>query len=193
MVPTKLPEDWELIELYLARDEAAIAGTEKKYGRLLTALSERITENFSDAQECVNDTYLGAWNSIPPHRPYDYLYAFLARIVRHLSLDRVKYRTRERRAAVVIELSAEMEACIPAPDDEPAAWTDERFAEVLDAFLANEKPLARRIFLRRYWFMESVKTVAARFGISESRVKSSLFRSRERLRAHLEKEGLWKK
>lgn len=192
MAPTKMPEDRELIEQYLARDEAAIAGTERKYGRALTALSEQITQDRQDAQECVNDTYLDAWNSIPPHRPYDYLYAFLARITRHLSLDRVKYRARERRAAVVVELSAELEACIPAPDDTPAAWGDERFAEVLDGFLANEKPLARRIFLRRYWFMESVKMIAARLGVSESRVKSSLFRSRERLRAHLEKEGLWR-
>ena len=192
MASTKVYDDRTLVDLYLARDEAAIDGTAQKYGQALNTLAERITENAEDAEECVNDTYLDAWNSIPPHRPYDYLFAFLARITRHLSLDRVKYHNRRRRAATVVELSEELEACIPSPDDTPATWTDDRFSIVLNVFLANEKPLARRIFLRRYWYMESVKAIAARFGIGESRVKSSLFRSRERLRAHLEKEGVWR-
>ena len=192
MAHRKLPDDRTLVELYLARDESAIDGTAKKYGTALTALFARITECTEDAEKCVNDTYLDAWNSIPPHRPFDYLFAFLARITRHLSLDRVRYHNRQRRAAVMVELSEELEACIPSPDDTPAAWADDRFSSVLNAFLDSEKPLARRIFLRRYWYMESVKTIAARFGIGESRVKSSLFRSRERLRAHLEKEGLWR-
>ena len=191
MAKTKMPEDRVLVEQYLARDEQAIAGTARKYGRALTVLSERITEDASDAEDCVNDTYLDAWNCIPPHRPYDYLYAFLARITRHLSLDRIRYRNRLRRDGTVVELSAELEACIPSPDNDPVSWGDDRFATVLNAFLASEKTLSRRIFLRRYWHMDSIEQIAARYGVTKGSVKSSLFRSRERLRAHLEKEGLW--
>lgn len=189
MRSTKLLEDRDIVTRCLARDETALEDTQRKYGRVLTALSERITEDTCDAQECVNDTYLQAWNSIPPHTPYDYLYAFLARITRHLSLDRVKYRNRQRRAVTVVELSAELEACIPAPDDSEPALSDELFGALIDRFLEQEKPLARNIFLRRYWFMDGVADIARRLGISESHVKSSLFRTRARLRDHLLKEG----
>lgn len=188
MRPTKPPADRDIVERYLSRDESALADTQHKYGHALTALSEHITEDTCDAQECVNDTYLTAWNSIPPHTPYDYLYAFLARITRHLSLDRVKHRQRQRRSATIVELSEELEACIPAPDDREPTASDEQFGALIDTFLEHEKPLSRQIFLRRYWFMDSVAAIAGRFGISESRVKSSLYRTRTRLREYLEKE-----
>lgn len=191
MARTKMPEDRMLVDLYLARDENAIAGTANKYGHALTSLSERITEDAGDAEECVNDTYLNAWNRIPPHRPYEYLFAFLARITRHLSLDRIRYRNRQRREGIVVELSAELEAIIPSPDDSPTLWGDDHFAEVLNIFLETEKPLARRIFLRRYWYMESVEQIASRYGVTKGSVKSNLFRSRERFRSILEREGLW--
>lgn len=116
-------DDTTIIDLYFARDEAAIRHTAEKYGGRLRALSHGIVQDMQTAEECENDTYLQAWNAIPPHDPKEYLYAFLARITRHISLNRCRDRRRLKRSAYICELSAELEQCIPAPDDAHAVWT----------------------------------------------------------------------
>ena len=110
-------DDEKIVELYLKRNEEAIGRTSEKFGKRLQKLSFGITEDFETAEECENDTYLEAWNRIPPHEPKSYLYAFLARITRHLSINRCRERERLKRKAFLCELSAEMEECIPPPDD----------------------------------------------------------------------------
>ncbi len=182
-------EDREIVELYWKRDEAAIEQSAKKYGRRLRTLSHGIVADMETAKECENDTYMEAWQSIPPHEPGKYLYAFLARITRHISLDRCRERSRLKRSAFICELSAEMEQCIPAPDDTECRMDSIVLREAINEFLDMLGAEKRNIFLRRYWYLDSVSAIAKRFGISESKVKTTLFRCRNQLRKYLEEEG----
>ncbi len=182
-------EDRKIVELYLARNEDAISETSTKYGERLFNLSKGIVQNKETAEECENDTYSAAWNSIPPTEPWDYLYAFLARIIRNISLNCCRSKSRLKRSAHICELSAEMEECIPAPDNCNCRIDDLAFAEAINGFLASLSPEKRNIFLRRYWYLDSVSDIANRFQFSESKVKTSLSRTREKLREYLIKEG----
>lgn len=182
-------DDESIVELYLRRDESAIRHSSEKYGGRLRALSLGITEDRRTAEECENDAYLSAWNSIPPHEPRGYLYAFLARIVRNLSLNRCRDEARLRRSAYLTALSEELEQCIPAPDDCRCRLDELALSEAINGFLSALSPEKRNIFLRRYWYMDPVSTVARRCGISESKVKTTLFRCRAQLREYLLREG----
>ena len=182
-------DDDKIIALYLLRSEAAIRQTAEKYGCRLRALSYRIVSDGQTAEECENDTYLQAWSAIPPHEPRGYLFAFLARITRHLSLNRCRDRGRQRRSACICELSAELEQCIPAPDDARCRVEDIVLRDTLNAFLRGLDEEKRNIFVRRYWYCDSVAEISKRFAISESKVKTTLFRCRNRLREYLNKEG----
>lgn len=182
-------DDRKIVALFLARDEAAVSHASAKYGRRLRSLSRGIVRDSQTAEECENDTYLQAWQSIPPNTPNDYLYAFLARIIRHLSLNCCRNRSRLKRSAYICELSEEMEQCIPAPDNCACRMDDMALEEVLNRFLASLGTEKRNIFLRRYWYLDSVRDISGRFGCSESKVKTTLFRIRRELREHLEKEG----
>ena len=182
-------DDGKIVDLYLNRDEDAIRQTAKKYGARLRSLSHDIVEDPLTAEECENDTYLDAWNSIPPHEPRTYLYAFLARIIRHISLNRCRDRDRLKRSAFICELSAEMEACIPSPDDGTCRIDDIALADAINKFLSSLDSRTRIIFVRRYWYLDSVSEIARRFAISQSNVKVTLFRCRNKLREHLKKEG----
>ncbi len=182
-------EDDKIVELFLKRREEALRHTAEKYGRRLRALSQHIVEDVQTAEECENDTYVEAWNSIPPHSPKDYLYAFLARIIRHISLNCCRNRSRLKRSAYLCELSAEMEQCIPAPDDCECRVEDMVFAEAVNGFLKSLNVEKRTIFLRRYWYLDSIADLAERFGYSESKIKTMLFRCRNKLRKYLEQEG----
>lgn len=128
-------DDTTIIDLYFSRDEAAIRHTAEKYGGRLRALSHGIVQDMQTAEECENDTYLQAWNAIPPHDPKEYLYAFLARITRHISLNRCRDRRRLKRSAYICELSAELEQCIPAPDDAQCRLDDLALSEAINGFL----------------------------------------------------------
>ena len=185
----KIMGDGDIVELFLRRDESAIQHASEKYGRRLQALSLGIVGDRQTAEECENDTYAEAWNAIPPNEPRKYLYAFLARIVRHISLNCCRNRRRLKRNAVICELSAEMEQCIPAPDDCECRIDDMALSDAINGFLASLSTEKRNIFLRRYWYLESIADISRRFGLSESKVKTTLFRSRIQLREHLEKEG----
>ena len=183
-------EDKSIIELYFARDEAAIRETAEKYGVRLHALSRSVTGNDADAAECVNDAYLAVWESIPPHRPENYFFVYLARIVRHLSLNLVMRGRRKKRSAEVMSLCEELEVCIPGGDTPEGRLDREELAAVLSAFLRTLDGDARGIFLRRYFAMESVKTIALYLGKSEGAVSSQLYRSREALRRFLSERGV---
>jgi len=185
----KALDDNKIIDLYLSRDEAAIQKTSEKYGSRLRNVAYGIVENLHTAEECENDTYLEAWNSIPPHEPKSYLFAFLARITRHIALDICKEHSRLKRSAFISELSAEMEQCIPSPDDTERRIDAIVLCEAINIFLATLSDEKRNIFMRRYWYMDSIAAISKRYGLSQSKVKSILFRSRNQLRQHLDKEG----
>lgn len=182
-------DDNKIINLYLRRDETAVKQTSEKFGDRLRALAYGIVKDHQTAEECENDTYLKAWNSIPPHEPREYLYAFLARITRHISLDCCRKRSRLKRSAYISELSAEMEQCIPAPDDMECRIDDIVLGQAINKFLGTLSEEKRNVFIRRYWYLDSISDIARRFSLSESKVKTMLFRSRNRLRDYLEKEG----
>jgi RNA polymerase sigma-70 factor (ECF subfamily) len=177
-----------MTDLLWNRDEKGLRDIETVYGPALTRLALRITDNSGDAGECVNDTYLAAWNSIPPNRPQS-LFAYLAKICRNLAFGVLDRRNAGKRSAVLVELTAEMEQCIP--DLLAQEQMDSReIGRILNQFLGTLKPEQRRIFLRRYWYGDTVKETAAFCGVSEAKVKTSLHRSREKLRTVLQMEGI---
>lgn len=181
-------EDDEIVELYLSRDELALKQTALKYGNRLRSLAYGITNDYQTAEECENDTYMEAWESIPPHEPRDYLYVFLARIIRHISLNCCRNRSRLKRNAFISELSAEMEQCIPAPDNIERRIDEVILGETINGFLGTLSEEKRNIFVRRYWYLDSITVISKRFAISESKVKTTLFRCRNQLRNHLKQE-----
>ena len=181
--------DVEIVDLYLARDEGAIAQTAERYGLRLRALADSILDDLPAAEECENDTYLAAWNSIPPHEPRSYLFAYLARITRHISLDRCRARGREKRGGRLEELTAELSDCLPAQENTEAQADARALAGAISEFLRTLPEEKCDVFLRRYWYCDSVAALAGRMGWSESRVKTSLHRLRNALRDYLQMEG----
>ena len=181
--------DGEIVELYLARDEDALRHTAEKYGARLRALAYGILEDMPAAEECENDVYLAAWDSIPPHEPRDYLFAYLARIARHISLDRCRLRAREKRSAYLEELTGELTDCLPSPERAEERLEAGELARAISAWLRTLPAEKRTLFLRRYWYCDPVAALAGRLGWGDNRVKTALHRLRRGLREHLEKEG----
>ena len=128
-------DDRSIVALYLRRDETAVRQTAEKYGSRLRTLAYGIVNDLQTAEECENDTYMEAWRTIPPHEPSDHFYAFLARITRHISLNCCRDRSRLKRSAFICELSAEMEQCIPAPDDSSCRMDDLALRTAINDFL----------------------------------------------------------
>lgn len=183
-------EDNRIIELYMERSEKAIEETAKKYGRYCHYISFGILGSDEDAKECVNDTYLRTWNAIPPARP-NLLKTFLGKIVRNLSLNRYEKMTAEKRGGGQVPLVlSELEECIPAGNDTEQVVTDLVLKNVLNEFLKNLPQDTRRLFVRRYFYLSPIKEIAADFQMSENQVTVRLFRTREKLRVLLEKEGI---
>ena len=181
-------EDSRIIELYFARNEDAIRHTDDTYGRQLLCLADRIVKNDQDAEESVNDTYLKAWNTIPPHRP-QYFFAYLAKICKNFALDRLDWKAAAKRKAEVVSLTQEMESCIP--DAARSCEVDRKeLSMILDTFLRTLTPENRMVFIRRYWYMDTVAEIAVRYGIGESAVQMRLNRTRGKLRDYLQKEGI---
>lgn len=184
-------EDHEIIDLYWQRTESAIGETASKYGRLCYLIAYHILGNHRDSEECVNDTYLQAWDSIPPQRPEN-LPAFLGKIVRNLALNRHKFDSTEKRGGSQVLLALdELTECLPTSDGAEQLIDNLVLVEVLNRFLAGVLPEARIIFLRRYWYFSSVREIAKSLGIGQSKVKMSLLRSWARLKEHLRKEGIF--
>lgn len=181
-------EDEKIIDLYWNRNQEAIQRTEEKYGTYCKRIAWNILANHEDCEECVNDTWMRAWNSMPSERP-NLLAAFLGAITRNLSLDRYrKQHAKKRGAGEVTFVYDELRDCLS--DEGPEQQMDaELLVEALNRFLQQMERENRIIFVRRYWYMDSVSEIAKRFSISESKVKSSLFRSRNKLRSYLQQEG----
>ena len=182
-------DDNEILDLYFARSEQAIVQTDQKYGFYCYSIAKRILSDPLDAEESVNDTYAEVWKSIPPRRP-KYFFAFLASICRHLSLNRVDWKQAAKRRAQVVPLTEEMENCIPDTVHERQMEAKE-LGRLLDLFLESLPKDSRLIFLRRYWYVDSVPEIAARYGMTESKVKMQLSRTKEKLRSFLEQEGIY--
>lgn len=182
-------EDAKIIALFWKRNEQAVKETDIAYGRKLYNLSNRILNNREDAEESVSDTYLKAWNTIPPRRP-QHLFAYLAKICRNFSLDRLDWKNAAKRKAEVVSLTQEMELCIPDTQRERQRDGKE-LGMLLDAFLRTLTPENRMVFLRRYWYVDTIAEIAVRYGLSESAVQMRLSRTRAKLSTYLEKEGIF--
>ena len=181
-------DDLTIIELYFARDEKAIKETEIKYGRLCFSVANNILGNDKDSEECVNDTYLSAWNTIPPTRPNNFM-AFICKITRNLSLTRQKYNHRMKRSPDTYVSYTELERVLPDNSIIPD-FDNADIGKLISEFLKHEKPEARAVFIRKYWFFDSISDIAARYSFSESKVKNMLYHSRNKLRIFLRKEGV---
>ena len=182
-------EDDKIVQLYLNRDENAIRQTSEKYGSRLRAISFRITSDRETSEECENDTYLETWNRIPPSEPRDYLYAFLAKITRTISISRCRERTRLKRDSYIVELTDELEMCIPAVNDVAADVEAKFLGEAISRYLYTLPDEKQVMFMRRYFYLDTVSEIAKRLSISDSKVKTTLFRIRNELRDYLIKEG----
>lgn len=181
-------DDLMIIELYFERDEKAIKETEKKYGRLCFTVAINILGNDEDSEECVSDTYLSVWNKIPPSRPNN-LMAFICKITRNLSLKRLEYNKAMKRTPESLVSFTELEDVLSdssiIPDMENA-----EIGKLISEFLKHEKSDARAVFMRKYWFFDSISDIATRYSFSESKVKNMLYHSRNKLREYLKKEGI---
>lgn len=182
-------EDEEIVALYHLRQESAIEKTAEKYGKYCYAIAYRVLSAPDEAEESVNDTYLDAWNSMPPHKPR-VLSTFLGKITRRISIDRWRKRTADRRGGGEMALLLSEIGEVVDGDDVLDAYERRRLREVLEHFLRALPMRDRVIFLRRYFYLESIADVAHRLGVSESRVKSVLFRVRGKLRECLKREEL---
>ena len=183
-------EDEHIVSLYLKRDENAIRQTQRNFGKRITNISKNITGSATTAEEVENDTYLRAWENIPPTNPATYLFAFLARIARNLSLSVCRERSALKRNAMLVEFTDELEECLPSNRNVEDETDANMLLELINKFLFSKAEDKRNIFMRRYWYLDSVSEIAKRFGLSESNVKTSLFRLRAELREYLEEQGV---
>lgn len=181
-------EDYQIVDLYWARSEQAIRESDQKYGRMLTHLSFSMLSSSEDAEECVNDTYLEAWQRMPEDRPA-YLGAYLSKIVRCLSVDRFRAAHRQKRGGMG-QILEELTDCIPDGNTPMQELENRELAQVLNRFLEELGEEKRRMFLRRYFYSDSTRQIAERLHVSEGKVKTALHRMRNELRERLEKEGI---
>ena len=181
--------DSQIIALFWERNEDAIQETNTAYGRKLYAVSDKILRSAQDAEESVSDTYMRAWDTIPPQRP-NYFFAYLAKICRNCSLSRLQWNSASKRSAEIVSLTQEMENCIPDRSHE-RKLEGEEIGRVLNAFLDSISLESRLIFMRRYWYTDSIAEIAARYSISEGKVKTQLHRTRNKLQLYLAKEGIY--
>ena len=182
-------EDTQIIELFFARDQQAITELDTKYGSVCHKLSYQILNNQLDAEECVNDAYLGAWNAIPPQRPNPLL-AFLCKIVRNLSIKRYHANTAIKRNSTYGVALREVEQDVTVPDTVEGEVEAKALARFIEAFLDSLSIENRVIFMRRYWFSDSYEEIAQRVGLTEKNVSVRLTRLRRQLKEHLAKEGV---
>lgn len=184
-------DDTKIVELYWQRDELAIAETAAKYGPYCMKISRSILSDTADSEENVNDTYLHAWNAIPPQRPM-ILSAFLGKIARNLALNRYKAKNAQKRLGDSFSLSLdELSDCAPLLPDPTDELSAKELGSSISAFLRTQNEETRSMFICRYFYCESIETLANRFGCGESRVKVTLLRTRRRLREHLAREGYY--
>jgi len=182
-------EDLQIIDLYWKRSESAIQETDKKYGRFCYGLAMNVLDSREDAQECVSDTYFATWNALPPNRPA-HLMAFLGKLTRRISIDRWRRNTRQKRGGSQIPLCLEeLRDCVSGtPEPEEIAMGKEVQAALKD-FLEALPREERRVFVRRYFYLDPVAEIGKNMGFTEAKVTSMLHRTRQKLRQRLQKEG----
>ena len=174
-------EDWEIIDLYWQRNQEAVTETGRKYGDYLQTIAFHILRSREDAEESLNDTYYEAWNSIPPLRPVN-LQGFLGQLTR-------RDRTKKRGGDVMTLALEELEGCIPGGGSPEEGLQAKELGRCIDQFLRMLPARERQVFVRRYWYMDSIGELCRGFGLGQSQVKSMLFRTRKRLRSYLEERG----
>lgn len=181
-------DDNDIVQLFIARSEEAIHYTSIQYGSRLKGLAYNILGCKEDAEEIVNDTYLALWNSIPPQKP-TYFFAYAAKICRYLSFDRFDRTTAKKRNAVLVELTSEMEQCIP---DRRQLYSSSPadIGRLLNTFVQQQPAINQAIFVRRYWAGESISTIAEKTGLRDGAIKTKLYRMRKKLKHYLEEEGV---
>lgn len=184
-------DDHQIVDLYWNRQEIAISETKKKYEKYLLSIANHILARYEDAEESVNDTYLGAWNAMPPHRPA-MLSTFLGKITRRLALKKHRMNTAGKRGGTEADLSLEeLVECIPAGHTIDEQINNRELVLVLNDFLAGLPAQQRQIFVCRYWYCDPIAEIAQRFSWGESKVKMTLSRTREQLRLRLKKEDIF--
>ena len=181
--------DAQIVEMYWDRNEQAISVTSEKYGTYCYSVAYGILHNEEDSKESVNDTYMSAWNSMPPHKP-SILKTFLGKITRRLSIDKWRRKNTEKRGGEIAEVLDELSECISPNGDPIAEMEKEMLDKTINTFVRELRDTEQRVFLCRYWYAKSVKEIAKHFGFSESKVKVMLMRTRNKLKTRLEAEGL---
>ena len=183
-------EDHDIIELFWQRQEQALTESERKYGKLCRTVAYHILHNMEDTEECVNDTWMRAWNAIPPSRP-NVLSAFFSKITRNLALDTYKASRADKRGGGQLPAALEeLGECISSGDTVEQEMALRQLTEYLDCFLRQLPEKECCIFLRRYWYLDSTKDIAKRYAMPEGSVKSQLSRTRQKLKKALEREGV---
>ncbi len=183
-------EDREIVELYWQRSDLAISETEQKYGRYCRSIAYSICGRHEDAEECVNDTWLRAWNRMPDQRPA-VLSAFLGCITRNIAINRIKAKNRLKRGGgeAVLALD-ELEDCIPGGTDPEKVLVERELEKAIGGFVSKLPEAERMLFVLRYWYVASIDEIAEKTGFSKGKIKSSLFRTRGKLRRYLQEEEL---
>ncbi|MGM9643611.1 MAG: RNA polymerase sigma factor [Eubacteriales bacterium] len=181
-------DDGKIVDLYWARNERAITESQKKYGRMLSSLSYSLLSSYEDAEECVNDTYLDAWNAMPEARP-EFLGAFLSKITRRISVDRFRAKHREKRGGMN-EIVSELDECIPSEDRVERQYESKLLRDEINDFLYSQPKEKRVMFVLRYFYSKSVSEISEQVCVGESKVKTTLFRMRKELQERLEENEL---
>ncbi len=183
--------DEAIVGLFWERDERAIEESKAQYDRYLTAVAVNIVGDREDADECVNDTLLAAWDAIPPHKPKN-LKTFLGKLARRIAIDAFRRRHRDKRAASEYALSLdELADCLPDTDSPEQEVDAKALSEAINAFLRALPQDKRRVFIGRYFYLDPLSAVAEYCGMSEAKAKSLLFRLRRELKAYLQQEGFF--
>jgi RNA polymerase sigma-70 factor (ECF subfamily) len=177
-------DDEAIVELFWHRSEDALAGCEDRFGAYCRAIADNILRDCGDADECVNETWLRAWNAIPPARPMR-LKAFLGKKTRNLALDMYSAAHTQKRGGGAVEIALDELSELAAPTREEGEIT-----AAINAFLRSQPEKNADIFVKRYWYLQSVHEIAAQYGCGEGRITSLLFRMRKKLREKLESEDL---
>lgn len=183
-------QDNEIIELFFSRNELALQATEAKYGKYCFSIAYNILYNREDADESVSDTYMGAWRSIPPHRPA-ILSTFLGKLTRRISLNKRRNSARAKRGGGEFTLAIdELSECVASARTTEAELEQKELSECINTFLSTLGQTERDVFVCRYWFLASIAEIGKKFSFSESKIKSMLHRTRQKLKKYLEKEEL---
>lgn len=179
-------DDKDIVAMYFERNENAVSETIEQYGAVLTRFAGRFLKDRRDVEECVNETYAKAWNSIPPNRP-DNLFAYLAKICRCTAFKIIEKETAQKRSVQLVEFTAEMAECLP--DQSNRDGIDDRISELISEYLKTLNKDKCAVFIGRYWYSESIAAISEKTGFSESKVKSMLHRTRQGLKKYLNEKG----